>query len=410
MSDNSATPGGAAAAIDICGDGSILKEILVEGHGDETPQPGSKTKVHYVGTLLDGSKFDSSRDRGDPFEFTIGEGVITGWSEGVATMQLGEKAMFTISSEKAYGERGSPPKIPGGATLKFEIELLSFTSYDDLTDDGSEGVMKKTVTRGEGYKTPDDLAEVQYHVTIRVNNDIVFTSREGAVLEAVIGDEELASGVELGIRKMKKGETAILKIQPQYGFGASGSDQFKVPADAAFEAEVVLVDFKNPMSSYEATNTEESLVQVRALKEVGNGKFKAKRHAAAAKRYASAIKFIDDIDEEDASEVQKTEISEMYVSLHLNHAACLLKMERFAEVRKECDKVLKKDASNVKATFRTAQSWLDAKDYVEAAEWFKKTLGLDADNAAAKIALQKAIKGKKAHEATEKRMYGKMFG
>ena len=114
------------AVIDICNDGSLLKEITTPGTGD-CPGTGYKVKCHYTGTLLDGSKFDSSRDRGAPFEFTIGEGVITGGSEGVATMKKGERAMFTIVADKAYGARGSPPKIPGGATLKFDIELLSFS-------------------------------------------------------------------------------------------------------------------------------------------------------------------------------------------------------------------------------------------------------------------------------------------
>jgi len=75
----------------------------------------------------DGSKFDSSRDRNTPFEFTIGQGqVIRGWDEGVATMKVGEKAMFTIRSDYGYGKSGSPPKIPGDATLKFEVELIDF--------------------------------------------------------------------------------------------------------------------------------------------------------------------------------------------------------------------------------------------------------------------------------------------
>ena len=66
---------------------------------------------------MDGTPFDSSRDRGQLFEFTIGQGVITGWSEGVATMKKGERAMFEIQAHKAYGERGSPPKIPGGVSF-----------------------------------------------------------------------------------------------------------------------------------------------------------------------------------------------------------------------------------------------------------------------------------------------------
>ena len=85
-----------------------------------------QVKVHYVGTLLDGSKFDSSRDRPGFFEFDLGEGaVIKGWDVGVATMKKGEVATLVCRQDYAYGEHGHPPTIPGGATLKFEVELLS---------------------------------------------------------------------------------------------------------------------------------------------------------------------------------------------------------------------------------------------------------------------------------------------
>jgi len=401
---------GNVAEIDVCGDGSIMKEILVEGTGDETPAKGVKTKVHYVGTLMDGTKFDSSRDRGDPFEFTIGQGVITGWSEGVATMKIGEKSMFTIASNKAYGESGSPPKIPGGATLKFEIELLSFTSYEDISGKTDEGVMKKTVKAGERWETPDDLSETTFHMTIKVANDTVYTSRDGAELAAIMGDEDVVEGIELGIRKMKKGEEAILRIQPEYGFGAQGSDTFHVPANTAFDAHVELLDFKNPVQYYEPKDAKESLVHVRALKEAGNAKFKAQRFAAAVKRYSTAIQFVEEIDDEDSNEEQKKEIAGLIVSLSLNHAAALIKTGKFTDAREACDKVTKSDPKNVKAAFRRAQSWLEEKDYTEATAAFKACLALDETNTTAKAALQKALKGKKIQEAQEKKLYGKMFG
>jgi peptidylprolyl isomerase len=110
------------------GECGLLKKVLVEGNGDETPPPNAEVSVHYVGTLHDGGdKFDSSRDRGDKFSFTIGKGqVIKGWDEGVATMKKGEKAILRCRSDYAYGDSGSPPKIPGGATLDFEVELFSW--------------------------------------------------------------------------------------------------------------------------------------------------------------------------------------------------------------------------------------------------------------------------------------------
>jgi len=83
--------------------------------------------AHYTGTLLDGTKFDSSVDRGEAFKFKIGQGqVIKGWDTGFASMKIGEKAVLKCAPEYAYGKNGSPPKIPADATLLFEVELLGF--------------------------------------------------------------------------------------------------------------------------------------------------------------------------------------------------------------------------------------------------------------------------------------------
>ena len=91
--------------------------------------------MHYTGTLEDGTKFDSSVDRGDPFEFKLGASqVIKGWDVGVATMKKGEKSLFTLRADYAYGERGSPPNIPPGATLVRLIEhtpLSRMISYSE---------------------------------------------------------------------------------------------------------------------------------------------------------------------------------------------------------------------------------------------------------------------------------------
>jgi FKBP-type peptidyl-prolyl cis-trans isomerase len=96
----------------------------VEGKGPAA-KTGDRVEVHYTGTLLDGTKFDSSLDRGQPFQFVLGGGmVIKGWDQGVVGMKKGGKRKLTIPSSLGYGKRGSPPKIPPDATLVFEIELL----------------------------------------------------------------------------------------------------------------------------------------------------------------------------------------------------------------------------------------------------------------------------------------------
>jgi FKBP-type peptidyl-prolyl cis-trans isomerase len=102
----------------------LKSEDLTVGSGDEA-KTGKTVSVHYTGTLTDGSKFDSSLDRGKPFEFQLGAGrVIKGWDQGVVGMKAGGKRKLTIPSELAYGARGFPPVIPPNATLVFEIELL----------------------------------------------------------------------------------------------------------------------------------------------------------------------------------------------------------------------------------------------------------------------------------------------
>lgn len=97
-------------------------QVVTEGTGDK-PTATDKVKVHYTGTLLDGTKFDSSVDRGEPMEFPV-NGVIKGWTEVLQLMPVGSKYIVWIPSDLAYGERGAGQDIKPNSTLKFEIELL----------------------------------------------------------------------------------------------------------------------------------------------------------------------------------------------------------------------------------------------------------------------------------------------
>lgn len=195
----------------------VKKEILKEGEGWKNPKKGDEVTVHYVGTLeSDGTEFDSSRSRDKPLVFTLGQGqVISGWDLGVATMKKGELAKLTLAPEHAYGESGSPPKIPGGATLIFEVELLSWVAKDDVFGDG--GVIKSQLKEGSGWKKPKVGDEVRINLKVSGKDGTVV--QEKSEFEYVVGSDVLgpvAKAVDKVLTDMNKGEEISLACTPEY--------------------------------------------------------------------------------------------------------------------------------------------------------------------------------------------------
>ena len=137
----------------------------------------SKVSVHYTGWLEDGTKFDSSRDRGKPFEFTLGVGqVIRGWDMGVAGMKVGGKRVLTIPPELGYGKRGAGGAIPPNATLKFEIELISVTppGYTNIDN----GALKELLAKG--VKIVDLRRRDEWYKTGGIANIALLTAFDGS--------------------------------------------------------------------------------------------------------------------------------------------------------------------------------------------------------------------------------------
>jgi len=228
-------------------------EILQKGEAGTNPKSGEKVSVHYTGWLEDGKKFDSSVDRGKPFTFTVGQGVIQGWSEALPLMTVGARYKFTIPWKLAYGERGSPPTIPAKANLIFEIELLSvirppvFTKPDPAKQTKTESGLKyEVLAEGEGDGPAlTDGVKLKFALWNDQGQPIVSTAMNGQHLGGLCGllrltragEKFLAEAVQL----MKPGARYRFEVPPELCWGGQAIHP-ALPANSTSIWEMELVE------------------------------------------------------------------------------------------------------------------------------------------------------------------------
>ncbi|MBC8255888.1 MAG: FKBP-type peptidyl-prolyl cis-trans isomerase [Candidatus Marinimicrobia bacterium] len=215
------------------------------------PKAGDKVKVHYTGTLEDGTKFDSSEGRG-PLEFTLGVGrVIKGWDEGISTMKAGGKRKLIIPADLAYGERGAGKLIPPGATLHFDVELVevveafvdtdfSLPGREDNTESGLRMIVHK---EGNGEK-PSVGQTVTVHYTGLLETGKKFDSSHdsGRPFTFPLGQGRVIKGWDEAIALMSKGEKRTLVIPPELAYGSKSNR--RIPANSTLIFEVELIDIQ----------------------------------------------------------------------------------------------------------------------------------------------------------------------
>ncbi|XP_006857116.2 peptidyl-prolyl cis-trans isomerase FKBP62 [Amborella trichopoda] len=225
----------------------LKKKLIKSGSGYETPAYNDEVIVHYVGALVDGTQFVSSRDGGEPSTIKIGHGqVVAGLECGIITMRRGETALFTVPPNMAYGASGAPG-VPPDFEVRFEVELISWFSVIDVRKDG--GVMKKILSKGTGNDTPGDLDEVtvKYEVMLVDGQVVAKTPEEG--LEFCVKDGHLCPALPRVVKTMRRGEKAMVTVEPRYAFkeqGRSAENGFSaIPPNATLSIDLELISFKS---------------------------------------------------------------------------------------------------------------------------------------------------------------------
>lgn len=228
------------------GSSGIKKKLLKRGLGWETPEFNDEVTVHYVGTLLDGTKFDSTRDRDSSVIMKLGQGeVVAGLDHGIITMKKGECALFTLPPELGFGVAGRDA-VPTNSFVRYEVELVSWIKVVDVSKDG--GIIKKIVEKGDKHDRPGDLDEVlvKYQVALADGTIVAKTLEEG--IEFYVKDGHLCPALPKATMTMKRGEKVKLVVQPQYAFGPEGKDASDaicpVPPNSTLYIDLELTSFK----------------------------------------------------------------------------------------------------------------------------------------------------------------------
>lgn len=393
--------------INITEDGGLTKEILREGTGSATPKKGAEVSVHYVGTLLDGTKFDSSRDRNEYFKFNLGQGaVIKGWDQGVITMKKGELARLTCKPDYAYGANGSPPKIPPNATLQFEVELISWTSLKDVSKAKDGSLLMAELEKGEGYSRPgnEDRCIIKYAIKrlsgsgedgFEANPENVLLAEER---EFVVGEEQVPRFLEVAAKELRKGGVA------EYVVSADSHPDYE--PGQALHLHLTLVDLISAPTPYQLEPAE-LFVQAGIRKAQGNELYKVKNWKRALEKYKRGVEFLDS--QSKMSDDEKKRAKTEKALLLGNQAAVYVQQSNWGEVLSTCNKVLEIEKANFKALLRKARAQLERDEWLECKSTLNKALEVQPDDKDALRVKADLARRQRAHAEKEKAVFGGLF-
>ncbi|EPZ31050.1 Peptidyl-prolyl cis-trans isomerase, FKBP-type domain-containing protein [Rozella allomycis CSF55] len=372
-------------------DKGLFKKVIREGAGPLV-EPNTEVYVHYVGTLLDGQKFDSR------------------WDQGVSTMRVGEISELICTPEYAYGASGSPPKIPPNSTLKFEVELIDYEKIADTTSGSPPKIppnstLKFEVELIDYEKIADTNADKIKFATDRklLGNEKFKAQKYVSALnfyEKGLKYVESTWGVE---DENEKKQFESLKLSILLNIAAcclKVKDFIKVKTVCKKALEI---DSKNVKATFRLALNEfdesfKTLEKARELDPEDKGIFVEIENA---KKLKAALEL-----KQKNLYARMKQFESLKLSILLNIAACCLKVKDFIKVKTACKKALEIDSKNVKAMFRLALAALN--EFDESFETLEKARELDLEDKGICVEIENAKKLKAAFELKQKNLYARM--
>ncbi|KAM3201450.1 peptidyl-prolyl cis-trans isomerase PASTICCINO1 isoform X1 [Capsicum annuum] len=379
----------------ITDDLGVLKKVIEEGQSWETPREPYEVKAWISAKSGDG-KVILSRTQDEPYFFIFGKSEVPeGLELGIATMPRGEKAVIYVKSQY-YTESTLMPVVEGVDEVHFEVELVHFIQVRDVLGDGR--LIKRRIRDGRGEfpmdcPLQDSLLRVHYKGSLLNEEKTVFydtrIDNNGQPLEFSSGEGLVPQGFEMSVRLMLPGEVSLVTCPPDYAY-----DKFERPANvpegAYVQWEIELLDFNTP-KDWTGFSFQEIMDDVEKIKGTGNRLFKEGKFELAKAKYEKVLREFNHVHPQDDEEGK--EFANTRNLLHLNVAACLLKLGEHKKSIEACNKVLDANPVHVKALYRRGMAYMASGDFEEARADFNKMMSIDkSSEGSAKAALLKLKK------------------
>lgn len=393
-------------------DFGVVKKVINEGEGWETPREPYEVKVWISAKSGDG-KVIFSYTEGEPFFFTFGKSEVPkGLEMGIGTMTRGEKA--TLYVNRHYLTKSpTMSAVESYEEVQFEVELVHFIQVRDMLGDGR--LIKRRIRDGKGEfpmdcPLHDSLLRVHYKGMLLNEERTVFyntrVDNNSQPLEFCSGEGLVPEGLEMCVRLMLPGEIALVTSPPDYAY-----DKFErpsnVPEGAHIQWEIELLGFEMP-KDWTGLTFQNIMEEAEKIKSTGNRLFKEGKFELAKAKYEKVLREYNHVNPQDDEE-GKTFLNSRN-SLHLNMAACYLKMGECRKSIEACNKVLDGSPLHVKALYRRGMAYMSAGDFDDARGDFEKMVTIEKSSEPdATAALLKLKQKEQEVEKNAKRQFKGLF-